>query len=95
MPRVYPVLRGLATLYIFRADHVRSRQLGRQILDLAEVEGDPQIRVDGHLLYGQGLAFGGRIEDGIPELEARSNGGRRTRTTGRTSAWVPTRASRR
>jgi predicted ATPase/class 3 adenylate cyclase len=70
VPRVYPVLRGLATLYVFRADHVRSRQLGRQILDLAEVEGDPQIRVDGHLLYGQGLAFGGRIEDGIPELEA-------------------------
>ncbi len=70
MPQVYPVLRGLATFYTFRADHVRSLELGKRILALGEREGDSQMRVDGHLLYGTGLAFSGRIQDGIPQLEA-------------------------
>jgi tetratricopeptide (TPR) repeat protein len=70
VPQAYPVLRSLGTFYALRADHVRAADIGRQILALAEREGNPEIGVAGHLALGAALSFAGRIEDGVPELEA-------------------------
>jgi hypothetical protein len=44
--------------------------MGRQLLALAERTGDPEIRAEGYLFLGTGSSFAGRIEDGIPHLEA-------------------------
>jgi tetratricopeptide (TPR) repeat protein len=70
VPKVYPVLRSLATLYSVRAESARAAEMGRQILRLAEHDSDPAVKVDGHLMLGTALSFGGRIEDGLPDLEA-------------------------
>ena len=70
VPQVYPVLRSLASLYSFRNDHARAVETGRQMLAIAERTGDPAMRVEGHLFVGTGTAFTGRIEDGLPMLEA-------------------------
>jgi predicted ATPase/class 3 adenylate cyclase len=69
-PMVYPVLRSLASLYAFRNDHVRAAEMGRQLLAVAERTGDFAMRVEGHLFVGTGASFSGRIDDGLPTLEA-------------------------
>ena len=48
----FSVLRGLASLYLFRAQLDRSAELGQQILALGESEGDVGMQIDGHLLIG-------------------------------------------
>jgi predicted ATPase/class 3 adenylate cyclase len=68
--QVYPVLRVLASLHQLRGEHVRTADLARRIIRLAEDPDDPLMRADGHLMLGTSLAFAGRIEDGIPDLEA-------------------------
>src|SRR6185503_11709680 len=68
--RLYPVLRALASLYSFRADNHKASDMGRQLLELAERTGDPEIRVEGTLFLGTGSSFGGTIEDGLVPLEA-------------------------
>jgi tetratricopeptide (TPR) repeat protein len=70
VPQVYPVLRALASFYMFRSEHAKSTEIGRQILHLGESQDDAMIRADGHLFVGTGLAFLGRLEDGLPDLES-------------------------
>ncbi len=70
VPQVYPVLRALASLYMFRSEHVKATEIGRQILHLGESQDDAMMRADGHLFVGVALAFRGRLEDGLPDLES-------------------------
>jgi predicted ATPase/class 3 adenylate cyclase len=70
VPQVFPVLRSLASLYTFRDENAKSVEVGRRILRLADLQGDPGMRGDGHLVLGMGLSFSGRLEDGLPDLES-------------------------
>ena len=48
----YGVLRGMASLYLFRAQFDESARLGGEILALGEREGNAGMLIDGHLLIG-------------------------------------------
>src|SRR5207245_10035038 len=52
LPQLFPVLRGLASFYNYRAEFEKGAQVGRELLRLAEVQHDPSMRVDGHLVLG-------------------------------------------
>ena len=65
----YSVLRGLAGLYMFRAQLDETVRLGREILALGEREGDPGMLIDGHLLVGTTLATMDDLQEGIDHLD--------------------------
>jgi predicted ATPase/class 3 adenylate cyclase len=65
----YSVLRGLASLYLLRTEFEKGRELGQRILDLAEQEDDPNMRIDGHLIVGSTLAFTGDLQEGLGHLD--------------------------
>ena len=69
LPQLFPVLRGLATLYQYSAEFDKSAQLGREILQLAEAQDDPSMRVDGHLVLGSSIAFMGDLDGGLEHLD--------------------------
>ena len=68
----YWVLRGLASVYMLRTEFGKSRELGRRILELAEQEDDPNMRIDGHLIFGANSAFGGDLRAGSSTSTPRS-----------------------
>ena len=65
----YSVLRGLASLYLFRAQLDESARLGREILALGEREGDPGMRIDGHLLIGTTLMSFDDLHGGLDQFD--------------------------
>ena len=65
----YPVLRALATYYLNITDFAQSAELGRQLLELGEREGDEAIRIEGHYVFGAGTAFGGDLDTGLAHLD--------------------------
>jgi len=67
--RQYPVLRSLATYYINVGDWEGSRELGEQILALAEAEGDETMEVEGHFVLGASMAFLGEIGEGLSHFD--------------------------
>jgi predicted ATPase/class 3 adenylate cyclase len=69
LPQLFPVLRGLASFYIYRADFEKSEQIGRDILGLAEARDDPSMRIDGDLLLGSSMAFQGDLHGGLDHLD--------------------------
>ena len=70
VPQVYPILRGLATLFSFRNQHDKAIEVAARILRLGEEQDDPVIQMDGYLLRGSGRGFTGRVDDGFADLEA-------------------------
>jgi predicted ATPase/class 3 adenylate cyclase len=69
MPQLFPVLRGLASFYNYRAEFEKGAQVGREILLLAEAQDDSSMRVDGHLVLGSSIALQGDLHGGLEELE--------------------------
>ncbi len=69
VPQAYPVLRGLASFYMLRNEHAKAADLGRRIVRLGELQDDPLMSADGHLVLGTSRGFGGRLEDSIPDVE--------------------------
>ncbi len=65
----HAVLRGLSSLYQFRAQFDRAEVLGREILALGERERDPRILVDGHLVLGTTVAFIDDLQGGLDHLD--------------------------
>ncbi len=65
----YSVLRGLASLYLFRAQLDRSGDLGRQILTLGERQDDAGMLIDGHLLVGTTLMTADELRAGLDEFD--------------------------
>lgn len=63
------VLRGLASLYQFRAQFDRAGALGRQVLELGEREGDRRIQADGHFLVGSTMAFVEDLRGGLDHMD--------------------------
>jgi predicted ATPase/class 3 adenylate cyclase len=69
LPQLFPVLRGLASLYNYRAEFEKGAQVGRDILRLAEAQSDPSMRVDGHLVLGSSIALGNDLGAGLDQLD--------------------------
>ncbi len=65
----YSVLRGLASLYMFRAQLDDSARIGQQILELGETQDDPGMRIDGHLLVGTTLMTYDDLRGGLGHLD--------------------------
>jgi predicted ATPase len=66
---VFPVLRGLASFYLYRAEFEKGARIGEQILSLAERYDDAGMRVEGHLLLGSNQAFLNNLRSGMDHLE--------------------------
>jgi tetratricopeptide (TPR) repeat protein len=69
IPQLLPVLRGLSSLYIYRAEFDKGARTGEQILRLAERYDDASALVEGHLVLGVNLAFLNRLRSGMEHLE--------------------------
>src|SRR5204862_972512 len=69
LPQLFPVLRGLASFYNYRAEFDKGAQIGREILRLADVQADPSMSVDGHLVLGSSLALQHDLHGGLDQLE--------------------------
>ncbi len=67
-PQLLPVLRGLSTFYVYRAEFERSARIGEQLLALAERFDDARARVEGHLVVGVSEGMLSRLESGIDHL---------------------------
>src|SRR5215207_3270101 len=67
--QLFPVLRGLASFYNYRAEFEKGAQVGREILLLAHAEDDPSMRVDGHLVLGSSIALQRDLHGGLDHLE--------------------------
>jgi tetratricopeptide (TPR) repeat protein len=66
---LFPVLRGLASFYNYRAEFDKGAEVGREILRLADVQADPSMRVDGHLVLGSSLALRDDLHAGLEHLD--------------------------
>src|SRR5207247_809266 len=69
LPQLFPVLRGLASFYNYRAEFEKGAQVGREILRLADVQDDRGMRVDGHLVLGSSLALQHDLHGGLEQLD--------------------------
>ena len=69
LPQLFPVLRGLASFYNYRAEFDKGAQVGREILHLADVQDDASMRVDGHLVLGSSLALQHDLHGGLEHLD--------------------------
>jgi predicted ATPase/class 3 adenylate cyclase len=68
-PQLFPVLRGLGSFYVYRAEFEKGMQMGREILRLAEAQRDPSMSVDGHLVVGSTLAMQSDLHAGLRHLD--------------------------
>jgi predicted ATPase/class 3 adenylate cyclase len=69
LPQLFPVLRGLASFYNYRAEFDKGAKVGREILRMADVQDDPSMRVDGHLVLGSSLALQHDLHGGLEHLD--------------------------
>jgi len=69
VPQLLPVLRGLSTFFIYRAEFEKSMRIGEQLLALGERFDDARARVEGHLLIGVSEGMFARLQPGIDHLE--------------------------
>jgi tetratricopeptide (TPR) repeat protein len=69
LPELFPVLRGLASFYNYRAEFDKGAEVGRRILHLADVQDDPSMRVDGHFVLGSSLALQHDLHGGLEHLD--------------------------
>jgi predicted ATPase/class 3 adenylate cyclase len=68
-PQLFPVLRGLASFYNYRAEFDKGAEVGREILRLADAQNDPSMRADGHLVLGSSLALQHDLHGGLDHLD--------------------------
>jgi tetratricopeptide (TPR) repeat protein len=68
-PQLFPVLRGLATFYNYRAEFDKGADVGQEILRLADAQNDTGMRADGHLVLGSSLALQHDLHGGLDHLD--------------------------
>ena len=69
IPQLFPVLRALASFYVYRGDFEKGVKIAEQILNLSKRIDDMIIKVEGHLIMGYNLAFIGDLTSGLEHLE--------------------------
>ncbi len=57
IPQLFPVLRGLSSYYMYRAEFDKGTQIGERILELAESRDDDYLRVHAYLVLGANRGF--------------------------------------
>jgi tetratricopeptide (TPR) repeat protein len=68
-PELFPVLRGLGSLYGYIGEFEKAGQIAEKILNMAERFADPNMQVEGHLRLGYVLAVTGNISRGMDHLD--------------------------
>ncbi|HEV8715146.1 MAG TPA: adenylate/guanylate cyclase domain-containing protein, partial [Candidatus Binatia bacterium] len=68
-PQLFPVLRGLWTFYLVRAELQTAHELGKQLLRLAQSVQDPALLLEAHLALGNTLFFLGELAPAREHLE--------------------------
>ncbi len=68
-PQLFPVLSGLRTFYHVRGECQTSRELGEQLLSLAQRVQDPALLVRAHLMLGDTLFWLGELAAARTHLE--------------------------
>lgn len=66
---LFPVLRGLWSFYIVRADFLTARELAEKLIEIAQNENDPSIVLEAHRAMGQTLYGLGELEAARQHLE--------------------------
>lgn len=69
VPQLFPVLRGLASLYGLRSEHEKALQMGERILRLADHLDDMDMKTEGLLVTGYNLAFNENMQSGLERIE--------------------------
>ncbi|UCH58470.1 MAG: AAA family ATPase, partial [Anaerolineales bacterium] len=69
IPQLFPVLRGLSSYYMYRAEFEKGAQIGKRILDLAESRDDNYLRVHGYLVLGANTGFRVGYRQGLEILD--------------------------
>jgi predicted ATPase/class 3 adenylate cyclase len=69
IPQLFPILRGLASFYMFRTEFDKAAQMGQKILDLAERSDDDYLRVHGYLVLGTNTGFAIGYQKGLELLD--------------------------
>ncbi|HEY6568252.1 MAG TPA: adenylate/guanylate cyclase domain-containing protein [Actinomycetota bacterium] len=64
-----PLLRSLASLYLYRGDFDKGLKIGRRLLELAELQQDPALQAEGHLRVGTNLVSLSEVDDGLEHLD--------------------------
>jgi predicted ATPase/class 3 adenylate cyclase len=65
----FPVLRAMATYYMGITEFARASELGAQLIELSEEEGDETMKLEGSYVYGVSTAFSGDLETGMQYLD--------------------------
>jgi predicted ATPase/class 3 adenylate cyclase len=69
LPQQFPVLRSLASLYTLRGEFSKSREIGRELLAIADRQEDNSLQVDANLVAGMAAANSESIDRGLPHLD--------------------------
>ncbi len=69
IPELFPVLRGLGSLYGYLGQHDKAGEIARRLLSMAERLGDSNMQAEGHLRLGYIYAFTGDIHLGLEHLD--------------------------
>ena len=69
IPELFPVLRGLGSLYGYLGQYDKAGEIAWRLLRMAERLGDDNMQAEGHLRLGYILAFTNDIHLGLEHLE--------------------------
>jgi predicted ATPase/class 3 adenylate cyclase len=69
LPRRLPVLRSLASFHLYRAEFDKAAPVGYELLELAEQQDDVGLQVEGNVVVGSCLSFGGDVSAGLEHFD--------------------------
>ncbi len=69
IPQLFPVLRGLSSYYMYRAEFDKGFRIGERLLELAESRDDDNLRLHGYLVLGANKGFLGDLKNGLELLD--------------------------
>jgi predicted ATPase/class 3 adenylate cyclase len=69
LPRQFPVLRSLASLYTLRGEFEKSKEIGRELLAMADRQEDKSLQVDANVVAGMATASSESIDLGLRHLD--------------------------
>jgi tetratricopeptide (TPR) repeat protein len=64
-----PLLRSLASLFLYRGEFDKGIAIGRRLLEVAALQQDPALQAEGHLRVGTNLVSIGQVDEGLEHLD--------------------------